>query len=80
MTVMRNLFAIVVAISLVILLFVSVQGGSGDRQCFFVGECQYDDRGVPYRYYNCRGAYAAYSEWRVDMMCTPVEMIETPQG
>ena len=70
MNVARSLFSIVAAIALVILLFVSVEGRFGEgRQCYYVGNCQFDENGVGYLYYQCFGAFAAYSEWRVDSRC-----------
>jgi len=70
MNVYRSLFSIVAVIALVILLFVSVEARFGEsRQCYFIGECRFDNQGVGYRYYQCFGAFAAYSEWRVDSRC-----------
>ena len=37
--------------------------------CQFIGECTFDEAGVPYKYYWCGGSCAAYSGWRVDMRC-----------
>jgi len=72
MNVARNLFGIVVAVAFVILLFTSV--GADFRscencQCFFVGECEFDENGVGYNYRLCRGSCAAYSAWWPDTRC-----------
>ncbi len=72
MNVARNLFGIVVAVALVILLFVSVGADfrSGENcQCFFIGECEFDENGVGYNYRLCRGSCAAYSAWWPDTRC-----------
>lgn len=79
MQVYRALFGIVVAISLVLLLFNSVEGRmSQGAQCYFVGRCEYDDRHVGYRYHQCLGSYAAYSAWWQDNRCQYPN--ETPMG
>ena len=70
MKVMKSLFAIVSVIALLILLFVSVEGRGGEScQCFFAGECIFDDHGVGYKYYYCRGSCAPYSGWVPDYRC-----------
>ncbi len=70
MNVWRSLFGVVAVLALILFLFVAVEGRMGEsRQCYFVGECQFDENGVGYRYYQCTGAYAAYSNWRVDSRC-----------
>jgi hypothetical protein len=70
MQVYRAIFGIVVAISLVLFLFQAVEGRMGDgRQCYFVGNCEYDDNQAGYRYYQCFGSYASYSHWEQDARC-----------
>jgi len=72
MHVMRSLFSIVAVLALLIFLFISVEAdfGKGEScQCFFIGDCQFDDWGVGYKYYLCRGACAGYSHWQVDNRC-----------
>ncbi|HLF55111.1 MAG TPA: hypothetical protein VI612_05325 [Candidatus Nanoarchaeia archaeon] len=65
-----HLFEIIAVLALVLFLFASAEGGSGEsRQCFFVGYCEFDENGVGYRYYQCTGAFAGYSNWRVDNRC-----------
>jgi len=79
MKVIRSLFSILAAIALVILLFVAVEGRIGsNRQCYFVGECVYDEDKVGYRYYQCFGSYAAYSSLIQDTRCVYPEKM--PRG
>ncbi len=82
MNVERNLFGIAVAVALVILLFVSVDADfrSGENcQCFFIGECAYDENGVGYMYRLCRGSCAAYSSWWPDTRCVQPVIMPLPQ-
>ena len=83
MSAARNSFNIVVAIALLILLFASVDADfrRGENcQCFFIGDCAFDEHGVGYRYHLCRGSCAAYSSWWTDTRCVPPQVIPLPQN
>lgn len=69
MKVIRAVFSIVAVVSLVLLLFVFVEGRSESRQCFYSGECVYDENKIGFRYYQCLGSYAAYSHVIQDTRC-----------
>ena len=79
MKVMFVLFSVVAVLALVAMLFISVQARRSEScQCFYVGECSYDDQGVGYKYYLCRGSCAGYSAWVADPRCqTPGITIPT---
>ncbi len=71
MQVYRALFGIVAAVALVLLLFQTADGRMSEgRQCYYVGDCVYDDNHVGFRYYQCFGSYAAYSNWIQDTRCS----------
>ncbi|MEM3154497.1 MAG: hypothetical protein QW165_02945, partial [Candidatus Woesearchaeota archaeon] len=66
----RAFFSIVAVIALVFLLFQAVEGRMREgRQCYYVGKCWYDENKVGFRYYQCFGSYAAYSNWIQDTRC-----------
>jgi len=79
MKVIRSLFSILAVIALVIFLFVVVEGRmGGNRQCYFIGECEYDDHHIGFRYLQCTGSYYAYSDWVREPRCVYPE--EMPRG
>jgi hypothetical protein len=70
MKVYRALFGISVAVAIVVFLFLAVEGRMNQgAQCYFVGNCEYDDNHVGYRYHQCFGSYAAYSSWMSEPRC-----------
>ena len=78
----KTLFGIVAAIGVVIMFFAAVDADfrKGETcQCFFVGNCTYDENGVGYRYHYCRGSCAAYSSWWVDTKCNQPKIMPLPQ-
>lgn len=81
MKVAKSFFGIVVAIGLVLMLFAAVDADfrSGETcQCFFIGECAYDENGVGYMYRLCRGSCAAYSAWWPDTRCRQPQIMPYP--
>lgn len=74
---LRALFGIVAVLAIVVFLFISVEGRRSEScQCFYVGECQYDENNVGYKYYMCRGACVGYSDWRVDSRCFQPKLVD----
>jgi hypothetical protein len=70
MNVMRSLFSIVVVIALVVLLFIAVSAKNSEScQCYFIGECEFDENGVGYRYHWCGGSCAGYASWEPYAAC-----------
>jgi len=64
-------FFAVAVLALVFLILVSVEGRIGQsRQCYYVGDCQYDENKLGHRSYWCGGSYAAYGSGDViDYRC-----------
>lgn len=70
MQVYRSLFGIVVVVAVVLLLFEAVEGRmSQSCVCYFVGNCEYDDDHIGYRYRQCTGSCYAYSGWEYEPKC-----------
>ncbi len=79
MKVMQTVFTMVAVSALIVLLFLSVEGKNPETcPCSLVGECQFDERGVGYRYRWCGGSCAAYSNWVVEGRCLLERLEWTP--
>lgn len=70
MKVIHAIIGIVAIVVVAVLIFLSVEGRMNQgAQCYFVGNCEYDDNHVGFHYYQCFGSYASYSNWWQDSRC-----------
>ena len=75
MKVYTSLLSIVAVLSLLIMLFIAVEGRTGETcQCYYIGDCYYDENNIGYRYYWCGGACAAYGSWEIHPRCIAPEL------
>ena len=76
-----NSIALVIAavLALVFLILISVEARMRQScQCYYTGECGYDDNKVGFRYHWCGGSCSAYSNWQIEPRCVYPEKM--PRG
>ena len=65
-----QLFEIFAVVALVLFLFQVAEARQGSGCiCYYASDCEFDDRGIGYRYQQCTGSCYAYSGWTEERRC-----------